>query len=83
MSTAIQITPITGIGEIPPGTDLGSLIFTALQAQQLTLQQGDILVVTQKIVSKAEGRVVDLDGDRTITLRADRRCAKQKRRAAY
>lgn len=60
MSTAIQITPITGIGEIPPGTDLGSLIFTALQAQQLTLQQGDILVVTQKIVSKAEGRVIDL-----------------------
>jgi len=60
MSTAIQITPITGIGEIPPGTDLGSLIFTALQAQQLTLQQGDILVVTQKIVSKAEGRIIDL-----------------------
>ncbi|MEO8953711.1 MAG: coenzyme F420-0:L-glutamate ligase [Ktedonobacteraceae bacterium] len=60
MSTAIQITPITGIGEIPPGTDLGSLIFVAMQAQQLPLQQGDILVITQKIVSKAEGRVVDL-----------------------
>ena len=60
MSSAIQITPITGIGEIPPGTDLGSLIFSAMHAQQLTLQKGDILVVTQKIVSKAEGRVIDL-----------------------
>ena len=58
MNTEIRILPITGIGEIAPGTDLGLLIFEAIQAQDLTLEQGDILVVTQKIVSKAEGRLV-------------------------
>lgn len=61
MSTELQIIPVKGIGEIAPGTDLGLVIFAALQAQQLTLQQGDVLVVTQKIVSKAEGNVVKLD----------------------
>ena len=61
MNGEIRIMPIQGIGEIPPGSDLGLLIFQAMQAQQLKLQRGDILVVTQKIVSKAEGRVVNLD----------------------
>ncbi len=60
MNTEIRILPIQGIGEVPPGSDLGLLIFEALQSQQLMLQQGDVLVVTQKIVSKAEGRVVRL-----------------------
>ncbi len=54
-----RIIPITGIGEVNPGSDLGLTIYTALRAQQLALQQGDILVVTQKIVSKAEGRLVN------------------------
>ncbi|HEX6478795.1 MAG TPA: coenzyme F420-0:L-glutamate ligase [Ktedonobacteraceae bacterium] len=61
MITELRIIPITGIGEISPGTDLGLIIYEAIQAQQLTLQQGDILVVTQKIVSKAEGSIVNLD----------------------
>lgn len=60
MNAEIRIIPITGIGEIVPGADLGLLIYEAIQAQKLTLQQGDILVVTQKIVSKAEGRVLKL-----------------------
>jgi coenzyme F420-0:L-glutamate ligase/coenzyme F420-1:gamma-L-glutamate ligase len=60
MSTELRIMPITGIGDISPGIDLGNVIYRALQAQQLELQQGDVLVVTQKIVSKAEGRLVDL-----------------------
>lgn len=60
MNTEIRILPVTGIGEIIPGTDLGLLIYEAIQAQRLTLQQGDILVVTQKIVSKAEDRVLKL-----------------------
>lgn len=59
MNTELRIIPITGIGEINPGSDLGLTIYTALQAQQLALQQGDILVVTQKIVSKVEGRLVN------------------------
>ena len=61
MSTELRIIPVKNIGEIAPGTDLGLVIYEALQAQQLALQQGDVLVVTQKIVSKAEGRVVNLD----------------------
>ncbi|GCF09502.1 coenzyme F420-0:L-glutamate ligase [Dictyobacter arantiisoli] len=61
MSTELRIIPITGIGEINPGTDLGVLIYQALQQQQLTLQAGDVLVVTQKIVSKAEERLVNLE----------------------
>jgi len=60
LNTEIRILPITGIGEIPPGADLGLLVYEAIQAQGLTLQQGDVLVVTQKIVSKAEGRAVQL-----------------------
>ena len=60
MNTEIRILPITGIDEIAPGADLGVLIYEAIQAQRLVLQQGDILVVTQKIVSKAEGRLVKL-----------------------
>jgi coenzyme F420-0:L-glutamate ligase/coenzyme F420-1:gamma-L-glutamate ligase len=61
MSSELHILPVRGIGDISPGTDLGVLIFDALQQQHLELQQGDILVVTQKIVSKAEGRSVNLD----------------------
>lgn len=57
----IRIVPVRGIGEIAAGDDLAALILTALAQQQITLQDQDILVVTQKIVSKAEGRVVDLD----------------------
>ncbi len=61
MNTELRIIPIKNIGDIFPGSDLGVIIHNALQAQQLSLQQGDILVVTQKIVSKAEGNIVDLE----------------------
>jgi coenzyme F420-0:L-glutamate ligase / coenzyme F420-1:gamma-L-glutamate ligase len=61
VNTELRIIPVNGIGEITPGTDLGLIIYEAMQAQQLTLQQGDVLVITQKIVSKAEGNIVDLE----------------------
>src|SRR5215472_791534 len=61
VSTELRIIPVTGLGEITPGIDLGLVIYEALQAQELVLQQSDILVVTQKIVSKAEGNKVRLD----------------------
>jgi coenzyme F420-0:L-glutamate ligase/coenzyme F420-1:gamma-L-glutamate ligase len=57
----IRIIPVKGIGDIHPGTDLGLLISNALQEQDLTLQTGDIVVITQKIVSKTEGQVLKLD----------------------
>lgn len=61
MANELRIFPITNIGEITPGIDLAQSISDALKTQQLTLEQGDILVVTQKIVSKAEGRLVNMD----------------------
>jgi len=61
ISEELRILPIRGIGEISPGTDLGIVIYEAMQTSQLALQRGDILVVTQKIVSKAEGRIVNLE----------------------
>jgi coenzyme F420-0:L-glutamate ligase / coenzyme F420-1:gamma-L-glutamate ligase len=57
----LSIIPIKGIGDISPGSDLGFIIYNALQVQDTELQQGDVLVITQKIVSKAEGNVVNLD----------------------
>jgi coenzyme F420-0:L-glutamate ligase/coenzyme F420-1:gamma-L-glutamate ligase len=60
MSGGIELLPIVGLGEIEPGMDLARLIASAAQAQGTPLQAGDILVVTQKIVSKAEGCLVDL-----------------------
>lgn len=61
MNIGIQIIPIQGIGDIPSGSDLGLLLFQALKSQGESLHTSDILVVTQKIVSKAEGRIVNLD----------------------
>lgn len=56
----IELLPVTGIGEIEPGVDLAVAIAAALERQGTPLEDGDILVVTQKIVSKAEGCVVPL-----------------------
>ena len=61
MANELRIFPITDIGEVTPGTDLAQSIFNALKAQDFTIEKGDILVVTQKIVSKAEGRLVNLN----------------------
>ncbi|MER7501269.1 coenzyme F420-0:L-glutamate ligase [Nonomuraea pusilla] len=51
MSDRVEILPITGIGEVRPGDDLAALLRVA------GLRDGDVVVVTSKIVSKAEGRV--------------------------
>jgi coenzyme F420-0:L-glutamate ligase/coenzyme F420-1:gamma-L-glutamate ligase len=60
-ASAVTVLPILGIGEILPETDLASVLQSALVAQGTPLQDGDIVVVTQKIVSKAEGCLVNLD----------------------
>lgn len=58
-SNRIEILPVNGVPEIHPGDDVGEII---LHAAGDELRAGDILVVTHKIVSKAEGRLVDLRG---------------------
>ena len=56
----IHVFGVTGIPEVSAGDDLGLLLAEASNDQGTPLETGDVLVVTQKIVSKAEGRVVDL-----------------------
>ena len=57
----IQLTAIRGIPEIRPGDDLSWMIASATETQNLKLADGDVIVVAQKIVSKAEGRLVNLE----------------------
>lgn len=61
LNPAVSIFPVLGIGEITSDTDLAAALHSALVAQGTPLEDGDILVVTQKIVSKAEGCIVQLD----------------------
>lgn len=56
----IRIVPLNGIGEVEPGNDLAAILADALACAGIAPGPTDILVVTQKIVSKAEGRLVDL-----------------------
>lgn len=61
MIPELRVIGITGMAEIRQGDDLPTLIAEAAGRQDTPIQPGDIVVVTQKIVSKAEGRVVRLD----------------------
>ena len=56
----LNLTPLPGIPLVQTGDDLTGLIQAGLDRAGLTLQNGDILVVAQKIVSKAQGRMVHL-----------------------
>jgi coenzyme F420-0:L-glutamate ligase/coenzyme F420-1:gamma-L-glutamate ligase len=58
---ALSIIPIAGIPEVRPGDPLGELISAAAAAQDTPLEDRDCLVVTQKVVSKVEHRLVPLD----------------------
>ena len=60
MSRSITYTALDGVPLVEPGDDLAVLIEEALERTGLVLEAGDILIVAQKIVSKAAGRYVDL-----------------------
>ena len=55
--TEVRILPLEGVPEVQEGDDLGSLVRDAIE-----LRDDDVVVLAQKVVSKAEGRVVRLDG---------------------
>ena len=55
---ALTVLPVTGIGEVSAGVELGALLAEAMAGD---VRDGDVVVVTQKIVSKAEGRLVPVD----------------------
>jgi coenzyme F420-0:L-glutamate ligase/coenzyme F420-1:gamma-L-glutamate ligase len=61
----ISLIPVEGIPEIRPGADLAAVI-----AEHAELADGDVVVVTQKIVSKAEGRLVEIDPDDPLSHKA-------------
>lgn len=58
--SGIEIIPLSAIGEVGPGEDLASTLADAVASAGTRIGAGDVLVVTQKIVSKAEGRSVTL-----------------------
>ena len=60
MARQLHLTALDGIPEIEPGADLAAVTLAGLRNSDIALQVGDVLVVAQKIVSKAEGRYVDL-----------------------
>jgi coenzyme F420-0:L-glutamate ligase/coenzyme F420-1:gamma-L-glutamate ligase len=67
---SLAIHPVTGLGEVRPGDDLAAMLADVLLPADRSaspvpggLADGDVLVVTQKVVSKAEGRIVAIDGD--------------------
>ena len=62
----ISLIPVTGLPEVQPGDVLADLIADATDA----IRHGDVLVVTQKIVSKAEGRLIAVDPDDPLSHKA-------------
>jgi coenzyme F420-0:L-glutamate ligase / coenzyme F420-1:gamma-L-glutamate ligase len=69
----LRVIPLRGIPELEKGDDLAALIVEAARAAEL--EDGDVVVVAQKAVSKVEGRVVDLSGvepsERALELAAE------------
>ena len=56
----VQILPVSGLPEFEPGMDITTLLIESIQQSIGDLQSGDVVLVTHKIVSKAEGQLVDL-----------------------
>ena len=71
-STGLTLTAIPGIPLVTRGSDIVGLILAALSSQGMSLCSGDVLVITQKIVSKSEGRMINLcdvePGERAVEL---------------
>ena len=75
MTREVTLTALSGIKLVGPGDDLGAIAVAALRENGLIPKDGDVLVVAQKIVSKAEGRYVDIStvrpSERAIALAAE------------
>jgi coenzyme F420-0:L-glutamate ligase / coenzyme F420-1:gamma-L-glutamate ligase len=71
----LTLTALTGIKLVEPGDDLGAIAVAAFAANRIVPEPGDVLVVAQKIASKAEGRYVDVTtvepSERAIALAAE------------
>lgn len=63
--TTLQIKGVEGIPEIQPGDDLAGMIVAAIAENDWELKDKDIVVVTHKVVSKQEGRIVEIPDEST------------------
>lgn len=70
-ATAIRIAALRGVPEVHPGDDVAALLVAALARTGLEARDGDVLVVTQKVISKAEGQLVDLHNVEPSALACD------------
>lgn len=62
MTSPLTIIPVAGIGDVAPGDDVAGILLAALSDGR-DLTDADVVVVTHKIVSKAEGRIADTPAD--------------------
>jgi coenzyme F420-0:L-glutamate ligase/coenzyme F420-1:gamma-L-glutamate ligase len=76
----IHVVPLEGIPEVAPGDDLAALLGDAVERAG-RMQEGDVVVVSQKVVSKAEGRVEQADDHVAVILREAR--AVRRRRGDF
>lgn len=60
MANPLTVFRLEGLPDFRPGDDLANAILTQLDAQQATLEAGDILVIAHKVVSKTEGDIIDM-----------------------
>lgn len=80
-TSRLEVIPVRGVPEVAPGARLGELIARAADSSGSPLRDGDVLVVTQKIVSKAEGRLVDVATQQdfeALVLQQSRRVLRKK-----
>jgi coenzyme F420-0:L-glutamate ligase / coenzyme F420-1:gamma-L-glutamate ligase len=68
-AASLLMTALPGLPLVQPGDDIAALILAALGRAELTLRDGDVIAIAQKIISKAEGRIVRL-ADVTPSARA-------------
>ena len=76
----LRIIPVGGMGEIEPGADIGELVADAAAEQGTPIEPDDVVVIAQKIVSKAEGRIVAAESReeaRAAALREARRVVRE------
>ena len=59
---SLLVTPIAITGAVTAGANLAALLLEAMDELDETILDGDVIVVTSKVVAKAEGRVVPFDG---------------------
>ena len=76
----IRLIPITGIGEVGPGDDIAGALIEAAAAHDISFAERDIVVITHKIVSKAEGRMAPVPDDAAYRALVEREAAAVVRR---